>query len=337
MKFFTLTISVLFLYSCAGSGSASKRYEDYFPPIKEENGYIIFRPMDTVPGEDVGAYPGGVGSDSQNKQAEPAPVKNKETAPRNDNSARVAENNPQNVPVKDNYEVRYATPADIAAAPKDTICGVKNSGPKKIGKPYMISGVMYYPLESAEGFSEEGVASWYGPGFHGGLTANGETYNQKAMTAAHKTLPIPSLVSVKNLENGKEAIVRVNDRGPFSKGRIIDLSEAAADKLGMVDKGTARVRIAVLSEEADCYVSGGKEININEGNFAVQLAAFIDPANAEDLVVRLNGKASISFGDIDGKTWNRVIVSGYKTRSEADGAAANFATEFPGAFVVRYK
>lgn len=337
MKLFTLTLSALFLYSCAGAGSASKRYEDYFPPIKEENGYIIFRPMDTVPGEDGVVYSDNGVVSPQNNKSEPVPVKNQETSSRNEHPVTPRYNPPANLPVKDNYEVRYATPADIAAAPKDTICGVKNSGPKKIGKPYMIAGVMYYPLESAEGFSEEGVASWYGPGFHGGLTANGETYNQQAMTAAHKTLPIPSLVSVKNLENGQEAIVRVNDRGPFSKGRIIDLSEAAAGKLGIIDKGTARVRIAVLSEEADCYVAGGKAININEGNFAVQLAAFIDPANAEDLVVKLEGKASISFGDIDGKTWNRVIVSGYKTRGEADSAAVGFSSEFPGAFVVRSK
>lgn len=350
MRIFAGLLTVFFLCSCAGSERASKRYEDYFPPIKEENGYIVFRPMDTVPGEDMEAYSGReTEAPANNNATEKESARKKEkrsvyTEPEDDvygegYSEETAPVSPKkdNLPPIDDYEVKYATPAEIAAAPKDNICGMKLSGPRKTGKPYMIAGVMYYPLESGEGFSEEGVASWYGPGFHGGKTANGETYNQKAMTAAHKTLPMPSLVKVKNLENGSEAIVRINDRGPFSKGRIIDLSEAAARKLGVVDKGTARVRISVLSEEADCYVAGGKAVDINKGDFAVQIAAFIDPANAEDLVVRMGGKASISFGDIDGKIWNRVIVTGYKTRTQAEEAALSFSSEFPGAFVVRYR
>lgn len=351
MRIFTLLLALTFVYSCAGSEKASKRYEDYFPPIKEENGYIIFRPTDTVPGEDIGAY-------SSSKAAEPAkktppppesvnekteePVdekiiaKNNEPAPNESNNQIVAATY-EPVLTEDNYDVKYATPAEIASAPKQSICGVKMTGARKTGKPYMIAGEMYYPLESGDGFTEEGVASWYGPGFHGQKTANGEIYNQKAMTAAHKTLPIPTLVSVRNLENGKEAIVRINDRGPFSKGRIIDLSEAAANRVGMVDKGTARVKITVLSESSDCYVAEGKEVKIDVGDFAVQIAAFIDPANAEDLVMRMNGKASISFGDIDGKTWNRVLMGGYQSRSAADDAVSEFSGEFPGAFVVRYR
>lgn len=336
MKFFTLLLVLTFAYSCAGAEKTAKRYEDYFPPIKEENGYIIFRPTDTVPGEDIGAYSRA----DEPVKAPPAQPVNEKAATKNiepvtqENYSQTAEEQPL---TEDDYDVKYATPAEIASAPRGSICGVKMSGAKKIGKPYMIAGEMYYPLESGDGFMEEGVASWYGPGFHGQKTANGEVYNQKAMTAAHKTLPIPTLVSVKNLENGKEAIVRINDRGPFSKGRIIDLSEAAAHKVGMVDKGTARVKITVLSESSDCYVADGKEVKIDEGDFAVQIAAFIDPANAEDLVMRMDGKASINFGDIDGKTWNRVLVGGYKNRSAADEAVVEFSGEFPGAFVVRYK
>ena len=94
----------------------------------------------------------------------------------------------------------------------------------------------------------EGVASWYGPGFHGKRTANGEIYNMYSMTAAHKTLPFDTIVRVNNLDNGRSIVVRINDRGPFVNGRIIDLSRSAAEKLGMVGPGTANVKLEVLSE-----------------------------------------------------------------------------------------
>ncbi len=94
----------------------------------------------------------------------------------------------------------------------------------------------------------EGIASWYGPGFHGRRTASGEIYNMYAYTAAHRTLPLGTYVRVINLENGKSVVVRINDRGPFKKGRIIDLSYAAAKKIGMLEKGTARVRLEILSK-----------------------------------------------------------------------------------------
>ena len=100
------------------------------------------------------------------------------------------------------------------------------------------------------------------------------------MTAAHKTLPLPTLVKVENLENGKSVVVRVNDRGPYSKGRIIDLTEVAARRLGMIDKGTAKVRVSVLSEDPDCYVTAGHEVNIDKGNFAVQIGAFRQPCSS---------------------------------------------------------
>lgn len=124
-----------------------------------------------------------------------------------------------------------------------------NVGGYKIGKPYVINGVVYRPREDFH-LDETGVASWYGPGFHGRSTANGERYDQYAMTAAHRTLQMPALVKVTNLENGRTAVLRVNDRGPFKKGRIIDVSKAAADKLGFIGNGTARVRVQVLTEES---------------------------------------------------------------------------------------
>ncbi len=120
-------------------------------------------------------------------------------------------------------------------------------GHRKTGKPYQIAGRWYYPLQSAEGYDEVGIASWYGRDFHGKKTANGEIYDMHAMSAAHKTLPLPTMVRVTNLDNGRSVVVRVNDRGPFVKSRLIDLSYAAARALGYDRKGTARVRVQALS------------------------------------------------------------------------------------------
>ena len=116
-------------------------------------------------------------------------------------------------------------------------------------KPYVIDGKRYYPIPSAEGYSEKGIASWYGGKFHGKKTSNGETYNKYSMTAAHKTLPMNTMLLVKNLENGKKTVVRINDRGPFVRGRIVDLSYKAAKTLGIVKNGTARVQAIALGEE----------------------------------------------------------------------------------------
>lgn len=145
-------------------------------------------------------------------------------------------------------------------------------GDFKVGNPYKIKGQTYYPQEEYE-FSETGIASWYGPGFHGKLTANGERFNKHELTAAHKTLQLPSMVRVTNLDNGRAIIVRVNDRGPFSDDRIIDLSEKAASIIGMKSAGTARVRIDILEKEsrqvAIAARSGrstrGTEIALNRG------------------------------------------------------------------------
>ncbi len=117
-------------------------------------------------------------------------------------------------------------------------------------KPYNIYGVDYSPRTDLMEYKENGIASWYGHKFHGHLTSNGETYNVFAMTAAHKTLPLPSYVRVTNLENGKSAIVRVNDRGPFHQDRVIDLSYSAAYKIGMMGKGTAPVQVELLASPA---------------------------------------------------------------------------------------
>lgn len=121
-------------------------------------------------------------------------------------------------------------------------------GPYKAA-PYTVLGKKYYPIQNAASYSETGLGSWYGTKFHGRDTANGEKYDLYGMTAAHKTLPLPSYVKVTNLENGRSVIVRVNDRGPFYADRIIDLSFAAAKKIGYAEKGVARVKVEGIDPE----------------------------------------------------------------------------------------
>jgi rare lipoprotein A len=133
-------------------------------------------------------------------------------------------------------------PAPRAAAP---VTPPPNQGVYKVGQPYQIDGTWYYPAEQPD-YDETGIASWYGPTFYGRRTANGELYDGDALTAAHRTLPMPVNVRVTNLENGRSIVVRVNDRGPYARGRIIDLSRHAAELLGVVQNGTARVRVTYI-------------------------------------------------------------------------------------------
>lgn len=124
-----------------------------------------------------------------------------------------------------------------------------DGGIYKVGNPYKVLGQSYTPREDYS-YSEVGMASWYGDDFHNKRTANGETYNMRAITAAHRTLPLPSIVKVTNLENGKSIIARVNDRGPYVKNRIIDVSQKGAELLGYKNKGTAKVKVEVMEKES---------------------------------------------------------------------------------------
>ena len=133
------------------------------------------------------------------------------------------------------------------AVTPDTPAG--RGGYYKVGNPYQISGIWYHPKADYD-YVETGIASWYGPGFHGKETANGETYDQNDLTAAHRTLPMPSIVRVTNLENGKSIKLRVNDRGPFARGRIIDVSARAAELLEFKQQGTAKVRVEIVEGES---------------------------------------------------------------------------------------
>lgn len=155
---------------------------------------------------------------------------------------------------KNNSDYYYSSSEDseddYSSKDDEYIIDGQYSGNFKIGNPYQIADKTYIP-KNYQDFEETGTASWYGPAFHGKATANGETYNSSAMTAAHPTIPLPSMVRVTNLKNDKSVIVRVNDRGPFSKNRIIDVSEKAATMLAFKNQGTTKVKIQLLREETN--------------------------------------------------------------------------------------
>lgn len=162
--------------------------------------------------------------------------------------------------------------AELVSHVAKTIPGQsKSQGNFKIGNPYQVAGKWYRPAESYT-FEESGIASWYGPNFHGKPTANGEIFDQNELTAAHRTLQLPSLIRVTNLENGRSLILRVNDRGPFSRGRVLDVSKRGAELLGFKNQGTARVKIQVLSQESRAIAeaarrgedTSGIEVAMNE-------------------------------------------------------------------------
>lgn len=190
-------------------------------------------------------------------------------------------------------------------------------------RPYTVLGKRYLPLTDSKGYSEEGVASWYGQKFHGHLTANGETYDMFKMSAAHKTLPLPSFVRVTNLANGRQAIVRVNDRGPFHQNRIIDLSYAAAMKLDVISTGTAKVKVDIIHIDEN----GTKTVGVHqpieplpidsEKALFIQVAAFKNKQKAKELASGLSTLYQIpSVTPSDGKIY-RLRLGPLKSEQEA--------------------
>lgn len=175
------------------------------------------------------------------------------------------------------------------------------------------------PLPPRPGATEEGVASWYGPGFHGEATTSGEIYDQYSMTAAHPTLPLGTRVDVTNLRNARTVEVRINDRGPFVGDRVIDLSYAAAQKLDMIGPGTAPVRIEVLDAPGD---------RLPAAAYAVQLGAFADYDNATELQRRLSARlAGVYIAPFDGQRsrYYRVRIGPFANRTDAVRAANGLA------------
>lgn len=195
-------------------------------------------------------------------------------------------------------------------------------------RPYTVLGQTYHPLTSADGFAEEGIASWYGPQFHAKRTASGEIYNMYELTAAHRILPMQTKIRVTSLENGKSVVLRVNDRGPFVKDRIVDLSYAAAQKLDMIRPGTARVRVEALGRWP-----GGMP-----GRFFVQVGAFSFRENADKMLREMQNAGYKSTRivpvDLDGRNFWRVQVGEFSNLDQAKEALASLASRNPSAFVI---
>jgi len=212
-------------------------------------------------------------------------------------------------------------------------------------KPYVINGERYYPLSDSDGFVQFGKSSWYGSKFHGRPTASGEKFDMHKKTAAHKTLPLGTYVKVLNLADKRQIIVRVNDRGPFVKGRIIDLSYAAAKEIGLIGPGVAEVKIIALGKEVGELKSplGVKPVveirDLNKGEFAVQVGAFKDKRNALRLADRL--KVIFDYVEValrddkDKGTIYRLRVSKSKTLTKAGEVVKKLENMgFEGAFIV---
>lgn len=198
-------------------------------------------------------------------------------------------------------------------------------------RPYEVFGKKYYPTVARINDQLRGIASWYGPKFHAKKTSNGELYNMYANTAAHKTLPMNTMVKVQNLENGKSTIVRINDRGPFVSGRIIDLSNKAAHAIDMVKKGTARVRVTVIGFNGKiARTKEEKKAVRSMSNYYVQVGVFAKIAGANvtkrkfDLVLEKEYKVILKDSTLLGKPVKRVWISGFRSEQEAEDFKKNY-------------
>jgi rare lipoprotein A len=216
-------------------------------------------------------------------------------------------------------------PRDIAAIPD----AVPRAEPRsRGGNPpfYEVFGKRYHVLSRAEGHVERGVASWYGPGFHNARTSNGEAYDMYAMTAAHKTLPLPCYARVTNLANGRSVVVRINDRGPFVGNRIIDLSYTAAAKLEMLSQGTALVEVRVLTPQGPAPLE--RATQSPPPTLYVQAGAFAQAHNAVRLAERLRAAGLpgvLVRPPLDGGHLHRVRVGPVASVAEFDRVAAQLA------------
>ncbi|MBT5935696.1 MAG: septal ring lytic transglycosylase RlpA family protein [Sulfurimonas sp.] len=211
-------------------------------------------------------------------------------------------------------------------------------------RPYTIRGIKYYPTVVSVGDESKGNASWYGPDFHGKLTSNGETYNMYDMTAAHKTLPMNTIVKVTNLRNNLTTVVRINDRGPFIATRIIDLSNTAAKKIHMLGKGTAPVKLEVLGFESKGKrtIPTKKQLKKSPqkkslGNYTLQIASFSKIEGAletQEKYDNTNGYKTI-IKDIENESGRsfKVILKGFKSEQEARDYKST--SVFNQAFIIR--
>jgi len=231
--------------------------------------------------------------------------------------------------VKKTYSSGYYNNKSYKKIPKEKIRNSKAMH-RATMKAYTVLGKRYYPTKARVGDTFRGVASWYGPDFHAKKTSNGEIYNMYAMTAAHKTLPMNTMVKVHNLDNGKTTIVRINDRGPFVTGRIIDLSNKAAHHIGMVKKGTARIKLTILGFNAKiAQTKSERQVIKTTSSYLVQVGAFSKIAGAKsikrkfELILEDEYKAIIRQNFINGKKINRVFISGFRSENEASDFKKN--------------
>ena len=232
-----------------------------------------------------------------------------------------------------------------------------STGGYKVGNPYTVNGVTYVP-RAQPGYDQVGTASWYGPEFHGRYTANGELFDMNKLTAAHRTLPMPSYVRVTNLQNGRALVLRINDRGPFAKNRIIDVSRRAAQLLGFEKSGTARVRVQAVEQKADApdelpkakpdndvLVEAAAQTEPAAGpttppaaaGLFVQVGAFGTEDKAKEIRDRASslGPAMIAPIVVDGRTLYRVRLGPYGSDEAAEGVRAEVsASGFPDARIV---
>ena len=240
---------------------------------------------------------------------------------------------------------RHAPPSRPAPSPP-RVLALPETERVKGSKPYWVNGVRYYPLPDAYGFVEYGKASWYGKEFHGRPTSSGEIYNMYGKTAAHKILPLDTVVKVTNLTNQKTILLPVNDRGPFVKGRVIDLSYGAARDLEMIGPGVVEVRVEALAREVG-NVKGREGVtplievqDFRRGEFTIQVGAFENRQNALKLAERLReslDEVGITlYEDARGKTFHRVQVSKSETLDQAEEMEKKLeAMGFVDAFMVR--
>lgn len=199
-------------------------------------------------------------------------------------------------------------------------------------KDYTVRGINYKVLTGITELTERGRASWYGNKFHGHLTSNGERYDMFAMSAAHKNLPLPSYVTVKNLENNRQIIVRVNDRGPFHEGRIIDLSYAAAHKLGILTTGTAEVEIKLLH-----FPAQEDPANQFNGEYYIQYLVTSLPGKADDLGKTHSKQYQVASSFIEENKLYKLRLGPFNSQLKAEQILAKMKNSYPKAFILHNK
>lgn len=236
-------------------------------------------------------------------------------------------------------ESRYSLTQDVAPESIPNLANIENAQPRYEryslagNKDYEVLGQQYNVIQNPEVFTQTGIASWYGKKFHGHQTSNAEIYDMFSMTAAHKTLPLPSYLEVENTENGKKIIVRVNDRGPFHSERIVDLSYAAAAKLDILQTGTAKVKITLLKPEKPQNNAEWQTARLNR--YFIQLAAISDQKKARQAAIVFSKQLTLPTSIMKSKNVYRVRLGPFYDFDQTQEAELRAREhQINGAFVV---